>query len=417
MIILSGKEQLKIASIIAIVAIAALLIFSSSALAGGWHTIGDTDDPDAGQWLKSNSPHAGLQSSTNQCRTCHSVHNADNVGQSIGTDMNNDGDDTDPGDVGTGKAFKLLRNENRISECNACHDAASGLSTKRPYQVGEFKQVRGEHSLGSTIIPDSDPSILFNGINKNGLTCGNCHSVHGSNVVQNNPANGQYADPAWASKILRADPGGNGGDASKGTAHDSGSGNIAGGLTVTAANSNAANGYAGSKTAFCADCHNRNSNWDPDSDDERPNNESHVQGPNVDGNIVVNGVSTQVANFGTFSNQETTDAGRTGWRLDQNTARGCVSCHQATSGGATFPYDGTSSSFPHQSTSSKLLQGNYTQAESGWVNESDSNGMRQSNRGINQAKRPLASLDKVCLDCHRNQRALGTDTLGVGKNF
>ena len=394
MMITNMREQSRRIFFVTVVAIAVLLVFASSALAGGWHTIGDTDDPDAGQWLKSNSPHAGLQSSTNQCRTCHSVHNADN---------------------GQGGGFKLLRNKTRITECNACHDAASGLSTKRPYQVGEFKQVRGEHSLGSTIIPDSDTSLIFNGVNKFGLVCGNCHSVHGGNTVQNNPANGQYADPAWAQKILRADPGGNGGDASKGTTHDSG--DIAGGLVVTAANSNATNNYAASKTAFCADCHNRNSNWDPDSDDSRPNTESHVQGSNVDGNIVVNGVSTQVANFGTFSNQETTDAGRTGWRLEQNTMRGCISCHQATTGGAVFPYDGTSSSFPHQSTSSKLLQGNFTQAESGWVNETDSKGIRQSNRGINQARRPLASLDKVCLDCHRDQRALGTDTMGVGKNF
>lgn len=407
-------RQLKLTLLALGLGLVIAFLFASSALAGGWHVVGDTDSPDSGQWLKSNSPHL-VQTSTNQCRTCHAVHNADNVSASGGLQP-----DPDP----AGANFKLLRNKTRITECNACHDATSGLSTKRPYQVGDALdqsgtriKVRGEHSLGSTIIPDSDTSIIFNGVGKYGLMCGNCHSVHGGATLEDNPAQSKYADPVWARKMLRKDPAGNGGDASISTAYSSG--DIAGGFTVTSANSNAANLYAASKTAFCADCHNRNSNWDGDSDDTRPNYQSHVQGSNVDGQIVVNGISTQVANFGTFSNTETTNAGRSGWRLEQNTIRGCISCHQATTGGAQFPYDSvnTPSSFPHQSESSKFLQENFTEGDAGWVNELDSKGIRQSNRGINKANRSLNALDKVCLDCHRNERALGTDTLGVGKNF
>ncbi len=427
-------RQLNKAIIIALLSLAMLVMLSATAFAGGWHKIGPAEgnttnewNPDAGLWSNTSVnpdtgqkedkrvPHANLATTGNNCKTCHVVHNADN---------------------GQGDSFKLLRNNNRITECNACHDALSGLSVKRPYQVGEGeKPIRGEHSLGSTIIPDSDSSIIFNGINKDGLVCGSCHSVHGGATL-----GGPTIDPTWASKILRKDPGGNGGDAGVSSKYDSNSNGtidendqiIPGGLSaVTTTNSNAANNYGASKTAFCADCHNKNSNWDEDEDDNRPNSQSHVQGINVNGVIQVNGKDTQVANFievdtsEPWTNDEVVNSGRSDWRLQQNTQRGCVSCHQATTGGSTFPYNGQSSSFPHQSNGTKLLQENFTNAETGWVNDRDAKGIRQSNRGINQGGRFVASLDKVCLDCHRNRRALGIatpetgddDTMGVGKTF
>ena len=409
------SKQLKRILTAAVLAVVTLLILSSLTFAGGWHKIGpneqpggtNVDNPDAGLWKDNVTPHRNLQTSTNNCKTCHSVHEAE-VGEN-------------------GTSFKLLRDKTRVTECNSCHDATSSLSDLRPYKLGEpsgGKKVRGEHSLGSSVTPDADEDLISTSIKNDGLSCSSCHSVHGASIMQ-----GSLVDDEWEDKILKKDPAGNGGDAGASTAYTGG--NINGGFTVNSTNSNSGNGYAGSKTAFCADCHNQNSNWDENLDGEpgneygRPNSTSHVQGPAAEGLMTVNGQKVRVANYrksGDQEHEEVTNAGRSGWRLKQSTAMGCLSCHQANN-------DGENSAFPHQSAGSKLLIDNYTSGETiagqaedaGWINErvaeGKAKGIMQSKRGTNQAERSLASLDKVCLDCHRDQRGLGADTLGAGKNY
>jgi len=401
------------------VSLGLLVILVSTASAAGWHDIkaGGSITGDDGTWSSAKSPHDDLQTSTNQCKACHSVHEAELSKNGI-----NNPEMYGPND----KSFKLLRDKNRVTECNSCHDATSGLSDMRPYKIGESKKVRGEHSLGSTRIPDADvEGKIFNAIERDGLSCGTCHSVHGAFTMD-----GSSVDPQWANKILKKDPANNGGDVAISTKYfvNGQETDIAGGFLVTAGNSNANNNYGGSKSAFCIDCHNQNSNWDEGADGEtgnqygRPNPESHVQGPAGDGLMNVNSESVRVANYGQWGNLETQAAGRTSWRLDQSTQGGCLSCHQANN-------DGVNSAFPHQSTGSKLLIANYISGEMisgqtqdpGWQNErileGKAEGMRQSNRGINQANRSLVSLDKVCLDCHRDRRGLENDTRGVGKDF
>ena len=425
MAILDNRQAKRI-MLVLLISLGLLVILASTASAGGWFDIkpGGSTTGDDGTWSSVKSPHNDLQTSTNQCKACHSVHEAE-----ISKNGIDNSDMYGPND----KSFKLLRDKNRVTECNSCHDATSGLSDMRPYKIGESKKVRGEHSLGSTRIPDGDENKIFNGIDRDGLSCGTCHSVHGSYTMS-----GNNVDSAWANKILKRDPANNGGDAGVSTKYfvNGQETDIAGGFTVTATNSNANNSFGGSKSAFCIDCHNQNSNWDDNPNDElgvaadygRPNSESHVQGPAGDGDMAVNGQTVKVANYRTPDDpknpepQEVTNAGRTGLRLDQSTQGGCLSCHQANN-------DGANSAFPHQSTGSKLLIANYTSGETisgqtqdpGWQNEriteGKAEGMRQSNRGINQANRSLVSLDKVCLDCHRDRRGLENDTQGVGKTF
>src|SRR3990170_4375751 len=83
-----------------------LLMLSSVSFAGGWFTIGPDHNPDAGKWASQSDgdgakvPHRNLSTSSNQCKTCHAVHDAAN------------------------SSFKLLHDSSRATECDFCHAAA-----------------------------------------------------------------------------------------------------------------------------------------------------------------------------------------------------------------------------------------------------------------------------------------------------
>ena len=420
--------------VLILVAVVFTLLITSVAFAGGWHKIGpkeqgvgnNVDDQDAGLWPSSGRvPHTGLQTSTNNCRTCHAVHNADNVGKGLGVDKNDDDDDTDSNvdpnlnEVGTGQSFKLLRNEERGSECNFCHGPNGALSepVKKPYAdmiAGDSTSIpaKGEHTLGvaGTTIPDSTVAQNANSIFADGLSCGNCHSVHGGYTL-----NGITNAGNLATKILRRDPANNG-DRIADQGAGGGVGNVAaqGGTNEPAVGTHLNSDVEGEYlAAFCGDCHNKNVSWDDGrtvsegdssaggAEGDRPNKYAHPLG-NTDGLIDVYGKLDKVE-----------DASVDAWIDLNDTVLSCDDCHKSRrqqaykADSANDPDPDTNarntntygySKFPHQSVGHKLLSDGYTDA----LDVSQTAG---------DPKRVLPNLDaKVCRTCHGAIGAFG----GVG---
>jgi len=345
-----------------------LLLLSSSVFAAGWHTIGGTNNPDGGQWLNTETPHEGLQSSTNACKACHAVHDSN------------------------GASFKLLQNDNRADECNACHKGTTAYTSAKPYDI--VTNPRGEHSLdgytmndpsnsaaipneGLKTIPEASASVIAaNSIKDDGLSCGNCHSVHDAYTIDGDDTAPDNVIPiGWATKILRRDPANNGQDALTGISS-----------VVDADDSGFMADPAGSTTAdevqaaYCGDCHNKNPNWSTGNtatnEGTRPNPAAHALG-GVDGKIDV---------YGTVRNVLTT-AGAA-----QYLSGTCDSCHKRVTGNTPV---GLNDQFPHQSRSEKFL-GTYDVTEAKVVEYRNGTGS-----DVGDPKRILANLDtKVCKECH-----------------
>lgn len=340
-----------------------LLVFSSVAFAGGWFDIVDPaqHNPDAGKWASESGgaaakiPHRNISASTNACKTCHAVHD------------------------GGSASFKLLHDTSRATECDFCHGVLGALSDpiKKPYKAmeesGAEVPAKGEHTIGAKVIPESN---VVNSIQSDGLSCGNCHSVHGANTI------------LATSKILKKDPGSNGDDANRGMKSIAAYGST---LPVRAdapdADPATGNGQTEIFTAFCADCHNKNANWDTGAlnaaNDETPNPQAHRIGY-IDGTVDIYGQRQSVA---TTSGSE---------------AKGCKYCHTASS----------PSKFPHQSKGHKLLDNGFTNTNS--VLDPDATGtyrdawdllspLYKNNSYTGKPSRPLPNLDTgVCKYCHGN---------------
>ncbi len=410
--------------IILLVALAVTFFAVSSALAGGWHLmVPNADhDPDAGKWAKESLgdhnkvPHEGLSSSSNQCRTCHAVHDADNTGI---LDL---GDAKVAGVAGTGNSFKLLRNEGRLSECYFCHGATGALSNpdKKPYAemtedpdgIGPLPEVvvapKGEHTLGATSIPDTNVDDTFLGLTT-GLTCGNCHTVHGSWSL-----NGVDEAGELEHAILRRDPAQNG----NGTGGQGAAGGV---ITVESPDAGVNDPVEGTVTqhtgvdiaknepeilaAFCGDCHNKNVNWDRGgkgaegdveggsatgggiaSEGERPNSYAHPLG-NLDGLIDIYGKLGAVVSEHHIEHH-----------VEEPGGMSCADCHESRGDGV--------SKFPHQSKGHKLL-GDEVVAES-------------TVTGFNYTGDPsrvVPNLDEdVCRECHGAMVDVGEgiDFAGIG---
>ncbi len=464
-----------------IIALSITLLTASVALAGGWHKLGNKEgngtfnngtttdevfDPNAGLWTSDSRvggakqddrvPHLSLSTSSNKCRTCHAVHNADNTIN--GTDASGNFDPTkpkkmggDPNVDGTGQNFKLLRNESRITECNFCHGPNGALSNpvKKPYGPmlatdGSTIAAKGQHTLGAGKTSDGgipDSTITSgNSILTDGLSCGNCHSVHGGWTLNGITAAGILKD-----RLLRRDPGNNGNGAdSQGAASgvinvaDQGSGNKAVKGTVDGSQFTEGQYLA----AFCGDCHNKNVSWDRGgagsagdaindpqysgydntkpivSEGERPNKFAHPLG-NVDGLIDIYGKLGKVEDSLTVNWIKGKDAignNITGAHVDNVLA--CDDCHKSrrhqseaqaddpdpnvkNNTDATFLKQYGKSKFPHQSVGHKLMSDAYTDASTvaGFDYTGDPN-------------RPLPELDKkVCRTCHGD---VGGTFKGVG---
>ena len=155
-----------LAAVFALVAMFAILPVSAAHAFGP--PVSDTEEPfslytcdqchaSAGEgtaWDGS-GPHKGYSTTTRKCVVCHSVHRAPS------------------------SSVLLLRGPTISQTCLTCHDGtASGIG---PYDSIEAHGgvVRAEHTVDvSTSIPGG--SGPFSGT----LSCGDCHSPHGTNTVQ-----------------------------------------------------------------------------------------------------------------------------------------------------------------------------------------------------------------------------------------
>jgi len=193
-----------------VLAIVGLMVIALPAMASasGW-------DP-----LTGGSPHSGFATTTDQCKMCHAVHEADD-------------------DAGSLNGVKLLRSD-ASGACDYCH-VQNNFSIKEVYDNDSANYAADtgkEHTLssGPTTIPDSgdvdggglptgeaDPADDY--VLTDGLQCTDCHSVHGAGCIA-------------GSKILKADPGP--------------SPRFVPGSLAT------------STTEFCADCHTNNYVTDKD---------------------------------------------------------------------------------------------------------------------------------------------------------
>lgn len=347
--------------LIALLVVGLVAVMGGVALAGGWTTIdynqshapnGQGGTGNDAIWNPNEAPapghpHGDFSSSTNKCRVCHAVHGANDT------------------------SWRLLRDTSRATECNACH-GEGGLTDIQPYRTTTWS-IRGEHTIGSDQIPDSTGTTSITG----GLSCGNCHSVHGANTI-----NGIGASSNWDTKILKRDA--------------NGDGNVLAAGASGAPNPNDSGNAK--KTAFCADCHNRNSNWDTtlgeDTDDaqyDRPNRTSHVQGPAGNGLLEVYGAANvQVAGWGTSESSQTTTSG-------------CRACHAGSDAG-NHTTDNTSGRFPHRTPGNKLMFDSYSADD-------------QEATSLNDAQRVVSNMDILCGKCHRDTGDIDGGTAGVGLTF
>lgn len=137
-------------------------------------------------------PHSGYQTATRKCQTCHTVHDAPDAG------------------------VLLLPASTIYATCSTCHDGTGGWGVYGTLAARSVA-VGGGHSYDQTnVIPGGDPvtggpssAITFEGSGGT-LTCTDCHSPHGNDVV--NPFIGdrvrmRQSVPAYSStKILRRSP-------------------------------------------------------------------------------------------------------------------------------------------------------------------------------------------------------------------
>lgn len=177
---------------ILLVAVVALVVaMPALALAGGW------DAPTA-------DPHGGYAQTTNYCKSCHAVHEAEDAANSL-------------------NGQKLLRST-VVGACDYCHVSANFPAIAKVYNSdpAQYADTSGnEHSLGAnkvaldsgdaagTADPASDYTFATFG-------CVSCHTVHGAGAL------------GFGSFILKANP--------------------YTGDVDTATN----------ETEFCADCHDNN---------------------------------------------------------------------------------------------------------------------------------------------------------------
>ena len=132
-----------------------------------------SDTPDGSE---SSGPHGGYTATSKKCATCHSAHKA-------------------PAD-----GIVLLPAATVLATCQTCHDGTSGqgvygvikartgVDPADPAEAGAAHRMLDTETDPITAIPGGDSTgggsrpATFSGI-AGGLTCSDCHSPHGSNVV------------------------------------------------------------------------------------------------------------------------------------------------------------------------------------------------------------------------------------------
>lgn len=114
-------------------------------------------------------PHAGYTTTTTKCQACHSVHNAQVIGETV-----------------------LLPYATVKDTCEACHDGTGGNGVYGTLRARGYTGTVYSHSVETTsVIPGGDPTTGgaaeydFNGSadGSGAMTCIDCHSPHDASVV------------------------------------------------------------------------------------------------------------------------------------------------------------------------------------------------------------------------------------------
>ncbi len=120
---------------------------------------------DGFSWDKESGPHAGYSTTTRKCAACHSVHEA-------------------PSD-----SILLLPAATISATCFSCHDGTGGWGVYGTIEARTGTAAGSGHAYDQTsVIPGGDAgsggavSVEFSGPSGT-LTCTDCHSPHGANVV------------------------------------------------------------------------------------------------------------------------------------------------------------------------------------------------------------------------------------------
>jgi hypothetical protein len=395
------------------VVLVTLLFGASPAQAASWWQMTSSDTIGNGVWSEQPensgypSPHGGFTSTSNLCKACHAVHGSGETSWRLLKDGSTDETRTQgerQGENGMGNK--------RSTECMYCHDATSGTTAKKPYELAVMGYpIRGEHALGATTIPDSsvnetsatDPNDKIGYLTRDGvLDCYQCHSVHGANTLTEVTAWGWgNATEAIDNFILRDDPAGNGGNANDGIAEikppEPGGwkdGKSKADPAYPAKDSTPYDPYGEYKyevmNAWCGDCHNQNPNI-TGPDDFRPNNMAHPE-------------------FGGDSSTDTTDAGA--WlevygqetKVAGGAPKGCDGCHMSGQklGELAKMY------WPHQAEGAKFLV--RSDAATTMIFEPVEEG---SKTGPGDSQRVIPGMDKACYWCHQFEQG----SQGVGKTY
>ncbi len=146
----SGRSVVNVATltIVFLTGVTLLFLLALPAQAASWWQTNSTDTVGSGFWESQEdngsyaSPHGGFSSTSNLCKTCHAVQMAgENSWRLIKS--GNTTETRTQGEMST-----LGKGNARATECTYCHDATSGATSKKPYELTPIgKTVRGEHTL------------------------------------------------------------------------------------------------------------------------------------------------------------------------------------------------------------------------------------------------------------------------------